>query len=311
MIVVESLNDVVEKYNEKKINVTIGNFDGVHLGHQSFLNEVKKQSLELNAKFVVITFVPHPLQILKSHTGFLINTYEERRELLKEVGVDYLVEINFTRDFSTLNPESFLRDYIFSSKVVERLYLGYDFAFGANKSGDHNLAKKVCQECGIQLILQEEFKVSSHNVSSTEVRGNILNGDFEKVSKLLGRNHFMSGRVIKGEGRGRLIGFPTANLGYSKDLIIPAKGVYISQVMIKNMIYNSVTNIGNNPTFNTGYEIHVESHLLDFSHDIYGEEIKVQFIKKIRDEKKFGSVNDLVSQIGKDVETAKEYFKNV
>lgn len=311
MIVLESLKEVVEKFNEQKINVTIGNFDGVHLGHQSFLSEVKKQSLAENAKFVVITFVPHPLQILKSHTGFLINTYEERRELLEEVGVDYLVEINFTRDFSTLSPEEFLKDYIFSSNVVEKLYLGYDFAFGANKSGDHNLASKVCQENDIELVLQQEFKVSTHNVSSTEVRSNIISGDFAKVSQLLGREHFMSGRVIKGEGRGRLIGFPTANLGYSKDLIIPAKGVYISQVVIKNMVYNAVTNIGNNPTFNTGYEIHIESHLLDFSHDIYGEEIKVQFIKKIRDERKFSSVNDLVAQITKDVELAKEYFKHV
>ena len=123
-------------------------------------------------------------------------------------------------------------------------------------------------------------------------------------------SYFLSGRVIKGEGRGKKIGFPTANLGYDKELIIPAKGVYITQVKIKDMVYNSVTNIGVNPTFNTGYDVHVESHLLDFTHDIYGEEIRVSFIKKLRDEKKFPSVNDLVVQIKADADLARDYFKH-
>lgn len=310
MIILKDLTELKNTYNEEKIFVTIGNFDGVHLGHREFLSHIKKDCVRDHAKFVVVTFVPHPLQILKAQTGFLINTYLERRELLSECGVDYLLEINFTRDFSTLSPENFLEKYIFSFGGISKIYLGHDFAFGANKSGDFHVAKSFCDSRKTSLILQQEFKVKSSTVSSTEVRGAIQSGNIERANELLGRNYFLSGRVIKGEGRGKKIGFPTANLGYDKELIIPAKGVYVTQVKIKDMVYNSVTNIGVNPTFNTGYDVHVESHLLDFIHDIYGEEIRVSFIKKLRDEKKFPSVNDLVAQIESDVNQTRNYFKH-
>lgn len=310
MKIVNSLNELDTVYTEKKVYVTIGNFDGVHLGHREFLDKIKKDCEKESAKFVVVTFTPHPLQILKAQTGFLINTFAERRELLAECGVDYLFEIGFTRDFSTLSPEEFLEGYIFTSKSVAKIYLGHDFAFGANKSGDFHVAKKVCDQKGAKLILQQEFKVENESVSSTEVRGEIAKGDMEKTSELLGRNYYLSGRVIKGEGRGKKIGFPTANLGYDKDLLIPMRGVYITQVQLGDMLYNSLTNIGINPTFNQGYTIHVESHLLDFSNDIYGDEIRINFIKKIRDEKKFSSVNDLIAQIDFDVKLARDYFKH-
>lgn len=310
MIVVKDLKELKDQYNENKIHVTIGNFDGVHLGHREFLSHIKKDSIQDHAKFVVVTFVPHPLQILKAQSGFMLNTYSERRELLSECGVDYLLEINFTRDFSTLSPEQFLDRCIFSFDGISKIFLGHDFAFGANKSGDFHVAKTFCDKKKTELILQQEFKVKNTSVSSTEVRNAIQVGNIPKATELLGRDYFLSGRVIKGEGRGKKIGFPTANLGYDKELIIPAKGVYVTQVKIKDMTYNSVTNIGVNPTFNTGYNIHVESHLLDFTHDIYGEEIRVSFIKKLRDEKKFPSVNDLVSQIEMDVTQTREYFKH-
>jgi riboflavin kinase / FMN adenylyltransferase len=310
MIRVKDLKELKEKYNENKVHVTIGNFDGVHMGHREFLHTIKKDCVRDHAKFVVVTFIPHPLHILKTQSSFLINTYEERRELLASCGVDYILEIDFTRDFSTLTPEVFLENFIFSFDGISKIYLGHDFAFGANKSGDFHLAKTFCDKRHVELVLQQEFKVKSKPVSSTEARAAIQSGDIPKANDLLGRKYFISGRVIKGEGRGKKIGFPTANLGYSKELVIPAKGVYITQVQIKDMIYNSVTNIGVNPTFNTGYEVHVETHLLDFVHDIYGEEIRVSFIKKLREEKKFPSVNDLVKQIDSDVNETRDYFKN-
>lgn len=310
MIIVKNLTEIKSKYNEDKIYVTIGNFDGVHLGHQDFLSSIKNECQKDHTKFVLVTFIPHPHQILKGQTQFLINTYEERRELLKSCGVDYLFEIDFTRDFSTLKPEEFLEQYIFTFSGVSKIFLGHDFAFGANKSGDFGVAKKFCDKRNTSLVLQQEFTLKGNHVSSTEVRKAIEAGDLQKANELLGREYFLSGRVIKGEGRGKKIGFPTANLGYSKELIIPSKGVYITKVKIKDMIYNSVTNIGNNPTFNSGYDVHVESHLLNFTHDIYGEEIKVSFIKKLRDEKKFPSVNELIDQIQMDVDQAVDYFKH-
>lgn len=310
MIIVKTLSELKTVYNENKVHVTIGNFDGVHVGHREFLQQIKKDCVQDHAKFVIVTFVPHPLKILKAHSGFLINTYEERRELLSSCGADYLLEIDFTRDFSTLTPEEFLSKHIFSFDGISKIYLGHDFAFGANKSGDFNVAKTFCEHKKTSLMLQQEYKIKSSSVSSTEVRNAILAGDIPKANELLGRKYFLSGRVIKGEGRGKKIGYPTANLGYDKELIIPAKGVYITQVRIKDMTYNSVTNVGVNPTFNTGYDVHVESHLLDFTQDIYGDEIRVSFIKKLRDEKKFPSVNDLIEQITADAELARDYFKH-
>lgn len=310
MIILKQISELKNLYNEDKIEITIGNFDGVHLGHREFLSRIHNDCKKTKSKFIVVTFVPHPVQILKAQTGFLINTFTERRELLAQCGVDYLLEIDFTRDFSTLLPEDFLEKYIFAFAGIEKIYLGHDFVFGANKSGDFKLAKNLCEKKLVSLILQDEFKLDNHSISSSVVRTSITAGDIEKANSLLGRSYFLSGRVIKGQGRGRQIGFPTANMDYDKELIIPAKGVYVTQTSIKDMIYNSVTNIGINPTFNMGQVINVETHLLDFNRDIYGEEMRVSFLKKLRDEKKFSSVNDLIAQIELDAQHAKDYFKS-
>ncbi|MBC7539828.1 MAG: bifunctional riboflavin kinase/FAD synthetase [Bacteriovorax sp.] len=310
MIVVKKISELKTIYSEEKIQVTIGNFDGVHIGHREFLSRISQDCRQSKCKFVVITFIPHPIQILKAQSGFLINTFIERRELLAQCGVDYLLEVDFTRDFSTLLPEEFLEKYVFSFSGIRKIYLGHDFVFGANKSGDYKLAKNLCEKENISLILQDEFRLDNHSVSSSVARAAISKGEMEKVISLLGRPYFLSGRVIKGQGRGKQIGFPTANIDYGKELIIPARGVYITQTTIHDMTYNSVTNIGINPTFNMGIEINIETHLLDFNRDIYGEEMRVSFLKKIRDEKKFSSVNDLISQIDSDVQSAKLFFKS-
>ena len=310
MIAIKEISELKTLYLEDKVQVTIGNFDGVHIGHREFLSRISEDCKKSKSKFVVITFVPHPVQILKIQSGFLINTFSERRELLAQCGVDYLLEVDFTRDFSTLLPEDFFKKFVFSFSGIEKIYLGHDFVFGANKSGDYKLAKDLCDNEKISLILQDEFRLNNHSVSSSVARSSITKGEMDKVIALLGRPYFLSGRVIKGQGRGRQIGFPTANIEYGKELIIPALGVYISQTTIQEMVYNSVTNIGINPTFNMGNEINIETHLIDFNRDIYGEEMRVSFLKKIRDEKKFSSVNDLVSQINNDVFAAKEFFKS-
>lgn len=310
MNILKQISELKNLYNEDKIEITIGNFDGVHLGHREFLSRIHSDCKKTKSKFIVVTFVPHPVQILKAQTGFLINTFSERRELLAQCGVDYLLEIDFTRDFSTLLPEEFLEKYIFAFSGIEKIYLGHDFVFGANKTGDFKLAKSLCEKKNVSLILQDEFKLDNHSISSSVVRASITAGDIEKANSLLGRSYFLSGRVIKGQGRGRQIGFPTANMDYDKELILPAKGVYVTQTSIKDMTYNSVTNIGINPTFNMGMAINVETHLLDFNRDIYGEEMRVSFLKKMRDEKKFSSVNDLIAQIEMDAQLARDFFKS-
>lgn len=223
MIVLKDLRELKSTYNENKVHVTIGNFDGVHLGHREFLNQIKKDCIQDHAKFVIVTFVPHPLKILKAHSGFLINTYEERRELLASCGADYLLEIDFTRDFSTLSPEEFLSKHIFSFQGISKVYLGHDFAFGANKSGDFYVAKAFCEQKNTSLMLQQEYKIKSASVSSTEVRSAILVGDMQKANELLGRNYFLSGRVIKGEGRGKKLAIQRPTLAMIKNLLFLPK----------------------------------------------------------------------------------------
>ena len=309
MIVVKDVNELKNLIQQHTVNITIGNFDGVHLGHRDFLASIKKSSLDSDAKFVVITFIPHPAQALKGQSGFLINTYEERRELLEKEGVDYLLEVDFTRDFSSLSPEQFVENFICIFPKVECVYLGYDFSFGANRAGDHSKSQKIFAEKNIPLKLQHEFKLRDTTVSSSEVRQALQKGDVERAAELLGRQYYVSGRVIKGQGRGKQIGFPTANLDYNREIILPSKGVYLTKTQIHDMVYFSVTNVGANPTFNTENELHVETHLLNFTRDIYGDEIKVFFYKKLRDEKIFQTVNELVEQIKTDVTTAELLFK--
>lgn len=310
MIIIKSLDELIAKYHEGAVEVTVGNFDGVHIGHREFLSRILSDCKSTNSKFVVVTFVPHPAQIIKAQTGFLLNTFTERRELLAQCGVDYLLELDFTRDFSSLSPEDFFKKHIFVYPNIQKIFLGHDFSFGANKSGDYNLAKKLCEKENISLILQEEFRCDNESISSSIVRAEVLKGNIEKANIYLSRPYFLSGRVIKGQGRGKQIGFPTANLDYDRDLLIPQGGVYVTRTIILGMIYNSVTNIGINPTFNMDVEINVETHLLDFSRDIYGEEVRVIFLKKLRNEKKFTSVNELIDQINLDVRSTKDYFKN-
>lgn len=302
------INSIKEIASNEKIFFTIGNFDGVHLGHRQFLKFIKDEAQKVGARFLVITFVPHPSFVLKNQRAFLLNTYSERREMLKDLGVEYLFEIDFNRDFSTLSPGDFLDDYIFNHPGITKMFLGHDFAFGANKSGDFNFVKDYCANRKIDLFIQDEYKFMSSNVSSSAVRSHVKSGAMDLASNFLGRNYFISGRVIKGAGRGKQIGFPTANLGYERECLVPSNGVYITKTYFKEMTYQSVTNVGHNPTFNTGLDIHVETHLLDFNSDIYGEEIRVEFIKKLRDEKKFSSANELIQQIKTDVENSRKYF---
>jgi riboflavin kinase/FMN adenylyltransferase len=304
---VKELQNIVQNH---KVCITIGNFDGVHLGHQDFLNQIKKNAEQVDAKFIVITFIPHPAQALKGQSGFLINSYEERRQLLEKQGVDYLLEVDFTRDFSSLKPKEFVDNYISIFLNIYCVYLGHDFSFGANKSGDHQIAQKIFTEKNIQLKLQDEFKLENNTISSSEVRACLRKGNVEAANTLLGRSYFLMGRVIKGQGRGKQIGYPTANLGYDREVLLPSKGVYLTRTQINDLVYLSVTNVGANPTFNTENEIHVETHLLNFSRDIYGEVVKVSFLQKLRDEKKFQTVNELVAQINADVLMAENLMKN-
>ena len=311
MKVLHSLLDIHGTHGGPSIGLTIGNFDGVHIGHRQLLKKIKSDCHAKDLKFVVVTFTPHPQKILhpeKEH--FLISSYDQRRELLKKSGVEFLIEISFDRDFSTLSPETFLKDYLLNYPALKTIYLGYDFAFGANKKGGHDLAKMICEQRGIEVEIQPKFEHHGHVVSSSLIREKLTSGKIAEVEAILGRPFSLEGMVVKGEGRGKKIGYPTANIQVSSDLIVPHKGVYVTRTTHKGMTYQSVTNIGNNPTFKNGNQLHIETHLFDFDSEIYGEMLEIEFLHKIRDERKFPTVNDLIDQIKCDVTTARDYLKS-
>ncbi|MCO4792695.1 MAG: bifunctional riboflavin kinase/FAD synthetase [Bacteriovoracaceae bacterium] len=309
MKVIETKISQFQTSEEGPFGLTIGNFDGVHLGHQDLLSRVRKELDKKNHKMIVMTFNPHPIKIIKGLSAFLLNTYAERRAFLEKNGVDILIEIHFTRDLSTMAPEKFIDDHILSIPNLETFYLGYDFAFGSNKTGDHKFIQDYCKDkCAVEI--QPEYKHKGENISSSKIRRYLQNGNIKEANECLGRDFFISGHVIKGAGRGRQIGIPTANIDFDTDLLVPKRGVYITKSTYRDQVYFSVTNIGINPTFKDDEIYSVETHLLDFDNDIYGDELSISFVERVRDEVKFNSVNELVSQIKADIETAKKYFKN-
>jgi len=300
----------VNKLATEAFALSIGNFDGVHEGHQFLIKSIKEEISEDHLKLMLVTFRPHPKFILKPEScHFLINTYDERTELLKDTGVDYLWELDLTRDFSTQTPISFLSEYILNLSGLKKIFLGHDFQFGANKAGDFDVVKTACEDKGIEVIQWTELKsLPNTRTSSSEIRSLISRGDIKTANQLLGRNFYITGLVFKGEGRGKTIGFPTANTKITKERVIPENGVYITKTHCKGLVYMSVTNIGYKPTFGDDYEKTVETYLLDFDKDIYGENLRVEFIAKLRDEAKFSTVNDLISQISKDVESCRQFY---
>jgi riboflavin kinase / FMN adenylyltransferase len=309
MKVHQNLLDLPRPHDQAlEIGLTIGNFDGVHLGHQQLLAKIKSECEQRSLAFVVMTFIPHPQKILQPEKErFLLASYEHRRTLLEKAGVDHLIEMKFTRDFSTLGPEEFLEKFLFCYAGLKHLYLGYDFAFGANKQGGFDLVNEICVSRQIEVDIQPKFTHQGKVVSSSLLRDFITSGQVELTRSFLGHPFHLEGFVIKGEGRGRKLGFPTANVQVSSDLIVPEKGVYVTRTTHKGMTYQSVTNIGNNPTFRDSEQISIETNLFDFDQDIYGEELEIQFLKRIRHEKKFATVNDLISQIRLDVQVARNY----
>lgn len=292
--------------------LTIGNFDGLHVGHRALVTRVLEASKKLGLKSVVVTFYPHPMQVLYPEKGLkrlfdLKDTFEE----LKALGVDGLFAIPFSREFSQLSPQEFFFKYIFKPLNPKFLVVGHDFNFGADRQGSFETLKQLAESQGVNVEKIAPVNVDETPVSSSRLRGLLAQGDVASMQKLLGRVFYIRGVVEKGFARGRQLGFPTANLrSFSESL--PASGVYVTRAWVGGKPYWAVTNVGINPTFKGGSEfspVKVESHLLNFAGDLYGVELKLEFHQHLRDEKKFQSVEDLRTQIEKDVDEAREWIK--
>jgi riboflavin kinase/FMN adenylyltransferase len=292
--------------------VTIGNFDGLHFGHREIISKAIQKAKDLKAQSVVVTFNPHPRKILKPEALHvqLFDHKDQEKELAK-MGVDVLVMEPFSRDLSQLTPEQFLTNYIIKPLSPIALVVGYDFAFGANREGTLSTLEKLCEKNGLNLEVVNPIKMDGLVISSSEIRKSIKEGHVDLARKMLGRSFYISGVVIKGDQRGRLLGFPTANLSTPSE-VFPKPGVYATYTRVRDDIYKSVTNVGYNPTFlNNGKDkpLKIETHILNFNKDIYGEEIEVYFEQFIRAEIKFSGIEELKKQITDDISTTLDFLE--
>jgi riboflavin kinase/FMN adenylyltransferase len=292
----------------RQVCATIGIFDGVHLGHRSIIDQVKQQAIQNGLSSCVITFNPHPQEIITGIKLPFITPFEERVILFERENLDLTVCFSFTESFSKVSAQDFISDTLVNILNLKKIFVGPDFVFGRNRKGNPELLKKVGNELGFETTIVKPITNGGNIISSTAIRKLILEGEVRKAGEYLGRNFSLEGRVTKGEKRGRILGFPTANLNTEWDLL-PKPGVYITLCKLENRVYKSITNIGFRPTFGKN-SLLVESHILDFKDEVYGKRLRIEFLDRLRDEKKFGGVDELKKAISNDVKTANRYFND-
>lgn len=291
--------------------LTIGTFDGVHRGHQEIVHKLVTDAQDAGERAVVLTFYPHPAVVLgKRQDSFYLTTPEERAALLGEFGVDIVITLPFTPQISNMSASEFM-SLLKSHLAMHQLYVGSDFALGHDRTGDNQALLKLGSELNFSLITIPPLEIDGITVSSSRIRAALAEGDLVEANHLLGRPYFIIGQVVPGDGRGHTIGIPTANLSFWMERALPRNGVYVSRAMVNGKFHEAVTNIGIRPTFDSNHpQRQVETHLLDFDQSIYGQEIHLEFIHRLRDEQRFENVHALVNQIHQDISDAKRLLSN-
>lgn len=285
--------------------VTIGNFDGIHLGHRALLGRVTERARALGSASVVYTFHPHPLKILNpSFCPPRLTSFEDRAALIAAEGIDALVWARFDREYATQEPEAFARETLARCLGAAEVWVGPDFAFGRGRRGSLSLLQRIGEEEGFSLRILEPFAVEGEVVSSTRVRQAVAEGDFGTARRLLGRAYSIRGPVVHGAARGRGLGFPTANV-LPREECLPMPGVYAAWAVFEGRRHVAAVNVGSNPTFGQN-DLTVEAYLLDYTGDLYGTEIEIVFEAAVRGEIAFQNPADLMQQIRKDVEVIRE-----
>lgn len=287
---------------------TIGNFDGVHLGHREIFRRVISEARRRNCSSMVVTFIPHPMKVLDPEKApRLLNTYAEKERLIAASCVDTLVELPFNHRIATMLPTEFVQEILVDKLHISHLVVGYDYSFGRDRTGDANFLTAIGKELGFTVETVGPVLRDAEISSSTRIRKLLSAGDVSAVVGPLGRNFTLEGRVVKGVGRGKGLGFPTANILTDKE-ILPRPGVYAVKVRYRDELHDAVMNIGFNPTFGTE-RISLEVHILDFSADLYDETLRIYFVERLRDEKVFASVEQLVDAIAEDVRRARKILE--
>lgn len=288
--------------------LTIGNFDGVHKGHLALFDKVKERAKAINGRSAVMTFEPHPIKVVKPGNGpLLITPTEQKLKLISNAGIDIIFCIPFTHQFASISATDFVSNILAKKVGVKEIVVGYDYTFGNNRQGDLTLLNDMGKELGFKVHIVQPIYINQTLVSSTSIRKLVQEGDLLEAKRLLGRDYQITGTVVKGKDRGgKILGIPTANL-IPFDELIPQRGTYVVTINVDGQTHIGVCNIGYNPTFG-GNKLSVETHLLDFSKDILGKTITVNFIQRLRDEKRFESIEELSAQIAQDIKQARDLF---
>ena len=289
--------------------LTLGVFDGLHLGHQLIMRTVVERARQVAAVPTVITFDPHPRAVLHPESAPpLLQTFDQKIEGFGVLGVEQTIVVRFTKEFSTIRAADFLRDIVFDRLHAKEVYLGKGFAFGHNREGNIELLKRLGSELGFVTGEVPEVKFRGTRVSSSKIRELLARGYVNLARHMLGRPYGVEGRVERGSERGHLLGFPTANL-HPHNRVIPRNGVYVTATLIEGQWRRSVTNVGLRPTFGEATEPSVETFVMNWDGDLYGDVVRVRFLYRLRDERRFSSVEELKSQIMSDVDRANSYFE--
>lgn len=292
---------------------TIGNYDGIHRGQRSVIDLVVARAKELDLPSAVVTFDPHPLKVLRPQAApAQLTTFDQKTALLAEAGVDFTMKVHFTPELAKTGARDFVQRFLHEGMGAREIYVGSDFSFGRDREGNLALLKELGKELGFEAIAVDEVRSGAERVSSTRVREVVADGQVEQAIDLLGRPYTLVGIIARGDRMGQRLGWPTINLQPDNELI-PLDGVYASRVFFPSFParFDSVTNIGTRPTVYENYERVVESHVLDFRSDVYGERVELSFYRRLREEKLFQSTMDLSAQISRDVETSREFFRSL
>lgn len=288
--------------------LTLGVFDGLHLGHQRIMERVVTRAGAVGALPTAITFDPHPRSVLyPENAPPLLQTLDQRLANMEVLGIEQAIVIRFDKEFAAQDAEIFLRDTIYERLQAQEVYLGKGFAFGKNRGGNIELLRKMSEELGFFADEVEEITLRGQRISSSKIRELLKNGAVNLARRMLGRPYGVEGQIVHGDQRGRTIGFPTANLK-PKNRVIPRFGVYATATLIEGEWRRSITNVGVRPTFEGDKEPSIETYIFDFDGDLYGDVLRVRFLHRIRDERKFNGIEELKTQIGLDTKHALKYF---
>lgn len=290
--------------------LTIGSFDGVHKGHQAILHKLIAGAHAAGAPAVVLTFYPHPSIVLRGRSGpFYLTSPEERALLLGELGVDRVITLTFDQELASQTAPQFIQA-LYDHLGLRHLCVGHDFALGRNRQGDLPFLQNLGKEMGFSVNVMRPIRSQGQVISSSRIRAALLEGDVRQANALLGRRYRVSGEVVAGDGRGRTIGIPTANLDVWPERLLPGRGVYACLASVDGQTRRAVVNIGVRPTFENQEALpRLEAHLLDYAGDLYGKDLAISFVARLRDEQRFPSFQDLVSQIHADIHQAKKILR--